>query len=437
MESAQTFSCDVCGRKVKWSPAIAGKTGRCKCGATLRAPDSVDALGEDDLLLRLATAPKPLQEEPAYVQPPPVPGLAYARAPDADDTSVERMDLLREIYIPAGVLVLGFGLLLAFLGFEGYFVSRAIRNTVFLAGTLMVVKTVVLGALAWLVARNSGGSLGNPLTFVLKVAGLVVVLDAAILWAWAGMVGVGAIGPDGRFYIVKTFLALLMVTIVVAAVIAQLLYGLRGDEANLFSRFVAWGNLMLNIVFVVGLGIYAQSLGAKRRPPNLANAQVAAARMPAPPAAAPSGSMYIPVVTLVSPLSAQSMAVAPPSAVSVDTNPDHLIARRIMQGAPVVMEGRDWTKTTFILDRQKPIARLIGEMYDAGAKRVYIDEVGDGMHLPASGLPADMYVELPAGAEERAGIYKVGGRFQESDAKVTLTPASVGEVRFLTIRFGE
>ena len=39
--SSPTFPCPQCGRKIRWSRSIAGKSGRCKCGAAIRVPDSV------------------------------------------------------------------------------------------------------------------------------------------------------------------------------------------------------------------------------------------------------------------------------------------------------------------------------------------------------------------------------------------------------------
>lgn len=56
------FQCNECGRRMRWSPAIAGRTGRCKCGAVVRVPEAIEPPAEVDLLDALAQPTAPVVE---------------------------------------------------------------------------------------------------------------------------------------------------------------------------------------------------------------------------------------------------------------------------------------------------------------------------------------------------------------------------------------
>jgi hypothetical protein len=371
---------------LKWTPSNAGKTGRCKCGATIRVPDAIDPAAS-----HVPTGGRASMSRPG-------------RAGVSDQDDADSTDLLHELWIPTGVLLVGFLAIVAWLAFQGWLSAGAVITALFVAGTIMVIKTVCLSLMAASLARRSGGSLGNPLSTILKIAGLIVVLDASILWAWSGMVATGAITQSGQFYVIKTLVVLLLGTLVVAALVTQFIFGLHGDEANLFSKFVAGGNLLLNILLLVGLAVAA---GAVKRA-----AEVSAASPPADGATSPARIGPIPV--------------------SIAANSDRRIAARISRGAPFVMEGRDWTKSFLMLNKVLPVKNLIGQMYDAGATKVYIDVVGDRKTPTAIG-PAEMYVELPAPAEQRNACFSVAARFQDQNPAAAVSPSMPTSARFLEI----
>ena len=92
---------------MKWSPAIAGKRGRCKCGATVQVRATVEppVEAEDDLLSALEKPIRPVVEpsayanEPSVALPPPAPPPAYARPAPQAQASLASKELVREIYI--------------------------------------------------------------------------------------------------------------------------------------------------------------------------------------------------------------------------------------------------------------------------------------------------------------------------------------------------
>lgn len=214
------------------------------------------------------------------------------------------------------MLILGFAAMMGWLAYHGRFVFAAIISVIFLATIAMVIKTIALSLMAWYLAGKSGGSFGNPLSTILKIAGLVVALDAAILWTWTAMVAVGAI--TNRFYVGKTLLVLFLVTLVAAAVISQFVYGLHGDEANLFSRFVAGGNLAINVLLILVLWMIARS------------AATAARQARASSTASFSTSGVPPATT------------SPSSPVVIETLQDRDVESRLRKRSIAIMEGNEW-----------------------------------------------------------------------------------------------
>ena len=39
-----TFSCPICGKEYPWKPELAGKKGKCKCGAIMHVPSSATGM---------------------------------------------------------------------------------------------------------------------------------------------------------------------------------------------------------------------------------------------------------------------------------------------------------------------------------------------------------------------------------------------------------
>ncbi|HUB25928.1 MAG TPA: hypothetical protein VL992_10910, partial [Tepidisphaeraceae bacterium] len=259
----QSFNCTACGKAIKWTAAIAGKMGKCKCGATIQVPKSIDPpAAEDDFLYGVEPTIAPESIAPPRVSRPVSGPEVPVVEPESDSVVADEPinDYYHEVQIPLGVLAAGAAGMLGWAAFHGLNLVGAAIVGGMIAGAVMVVKTVVLTFMAWSLARRSGGSLGYFWTTVLKIAALVLILDAATLWTWTIMEQTGAITPHGQFYIGKTILIMFLATLVVAALIVQFLFGLYGDEANLFSRFVAGGNLGLNVLLIITLIIIGHAV---------------------------------------------------------------------------------------------------------------------------------------------------------------------------------
>jgi hypothetical protein len=81
------FSCGACGKTFRWTPAIAGKKGKCACGAAMTAPLNAPGIGKQTAkVAATATAPPKKVTSPAngMKNPSPLPAArAAVAAPEA------------------------------------------------------------------------------------------------------------------------------------------------------------------------------------------------------------------------------------------------------------------------------------------------------------------------------------------------------------------
>jgi hypothetical protein len=390
MEStSQTFPCPECGKKLKWKPAIAGKVGKCACGAKVRAPQTLDEPDDVSLLYDLAGPDKQPDEPPVAAIAPAAPDIAYARAGahvDVDDTSVDSSDLLVEVYLPLAVLMSGFIAILVWTAtihpsrHEAF--SLALMSG--FAFITLVIKTVALSLLIWYIAKSNGGTLGNPITMVLKIAALLIFLDAAETWIRELFKATGSITPAG-----KSPLALLgcslFISFIIAVVISRFVYRLEGSAAKVFGRVIAVGNWAMNWIFILLLGILTTALThAAARARAAATAAITQNVLPAIQAQLAKSSPG-------TPLTAQPGQTGP-------TAMDELISQQIRQNPFHFQEGFAWCRSGAADDADK---KLVSDMYGAGADKVY-------MH------GFTMYAHLPDDPAKRSACLKVAHEFRSS-----------------------
>jgi hypothetical protein len=358
---------------------------------------------EEDLLSALEIPIRPIEQPTQYAHQPVMPApLAYARPvpPRAASAGAAMQELAREFYIPAVVLVVGFGCILGWLAHHGRFVFAAVVIVMFLAGLLMIGKTVALSLFAWFLARSNGGSFGHPLGTILKIAGLVVTLDAATLWALSGMVATGAITRRGGFYPIHTIVLLFLVTFVVALLIAHLVYRLDEDEAKLFGRFIAGGNLAVNIVLVFILVVIGQ---------NAVNAR----RSRAAVAASPS-NVSAPASTL-------------PSSGIIETAADRRIESRLSKGAMFIKDPQEWETSIAFGRKNVPVSNLLDQLSVAGASRIYVDTA-----LARAGITR-IYVDLPEAPAKRDACFAVAADWKQGNPRTIVAPQPPTAARFMQI----
>jgi hypothetical protein len=282
------------------------------------------------------------------------------------------------------------------LGFEGDFFGRAVVRVIFVSGTVMVIKTAVLTFLAWAFATQSGRDVGNPMPFVLKVAGLIIFLDAAILWVWAAMHAAGADMTSRGFVSLAMILIMLVVTVLAAAIVVRGAYGLSGDQAKYIGRFVAFGNLIMNLIIVAGVLIILTAM-------HKARAATAAAQQ---------------AIITAAQVQAQTQAQAsqPQVATSLPSpsptvSGDRPIAARIARGDPFVLEGHQWQQTHPSVGKDRFTSNLVDQLYNAGAERVYVDVFGPIDAASSTPRPR-IYVELPPDEPKRSACVDAAHAYQ-------------------------
>ena len=209
----------------------------------------------------------------------------------------------------------------------------------------------------------------------------------------------GAIAPNGQFYVGKTILIMFLATLVVAALIVQFLFGLHGDEANLFSRFVAGGNLGLNVLLIITLIIIGHAVR------NAANQTAAATPPGAAISAPPSG---------------------PPASLIYFTDADRRIQFRVSKGPPLAFEGRQWKTTLQYNPRfDKPVGDFVEQLYGAGASGVYV--------VPMFVGPPVVDVQLPLDGDSRKACFKVIGDFASRNPRVIVQPDIPSSSRYVEL----
>jgi len=392
MEStSQTFPCPECGKKLKWKAAIAGRVGKCGCGAKVRAPDILDEPDDVSLLYDLAGPDKQPAEPP--VQPPPLPAevIAYA-APSArvqaDDSSVDSSDLLHDVYLPLAVFLVGFAAILVWTATIHPSRHEAFKLEVMSAinCVMVFIKTVVISLLIWYIAKNNGGSLGNPITLVLKIAALIIFLDAAETWIQELLKATGAITPAGKGPLGVIGCSLL-VSFVIAVLVSHFVYGLDGGAAKIFGRVIAIGNWAMNWMFIFLLGVLVTSIT------HVAAQARAALAAPLPPAPNYVPAIQTPLtISPGTPLTVQSGQAGP-------TVMDQLISQEIKQNPFRIQEGYVWCRSGMADDAAK---KLISDMYGAGADKVYMGG-------------STMYALLPNDPAKRSACLNVASAFRTSN----------------------
>lgn len=326
----ESFSCDSCGKRYKWKPEIAGRKVRCTCGATLQVPQ-------------------------AQV-------LAYQ--PPVKVSSTDSIDLVPDIYVPVGLMIAGVIAFIAWGVLETKWTTRGLTFVTITVAVGWLIKIALLSFVAWKMAKNSGGNFGNPLATILKIAALIVVLDALFFWLHTAMQAMGAIsshgkGPSGTLWLE------LLVFLLIGIITARYIFRLGDEEAEFFGKSIVYGNIILNILLLIVL-----VAGVNMLKTSQARANAVAAARAVPPTSAPLTS---------------ALGLA-----------DMQINRLIARGEPFIYEGRDWKTAVLHTSQDRRIIDLLARLYDIGAPRVYIDMMPEPSNGSLDHRTAKAYIELPS-----------------------------------------
>jgi hypothetical protein len=345
-ESASHFLCRLCNRRYRWSTAVAGKKLRCHCGETIAVPaNSPDA------------APMAASGRAA--------GLNY-EANNSEDSEgiVSSFKAVaahpwRNLVIPSAYIIAAI-----------FALSIAISNLCSSATVALGLWTLLLGS----VAVVAGGMIlfglirGRQLeisfiSFIVatfKMVAIILFVDGAAFTLTNYWVNIGVFTRHMEigWKLVLAFPAIyLALAGVMAFALSYTLFNNQKDDFVALGFPVSAGLWVIHFVLIIGtlIGIHVYQVATYVRPPP----------PPPPPAPINAGPPPLPV-----------------------TDADAKIMEKIHRGF-VVMEGRQWESMRIKNDHG--VAALVESLYNAGAKRVYVDM--DSSY--ADGHPSKVYVELP------------------------------------------
>lgn len=97
------------------------------------------------------------------------------------------------------------------------------------------------------------------------------------------------------------------------------------------------------------------------------------------------------------------------------------------------MEGRDWETSPGFGKQDRPVGRLIDQMYNAGAIKVYVDRLGADRADPTARL-LTIDVELPGGADQHQACFNAVAEFQKTNPQCFVSPDLSTTARYLEIK---
>jgi hypothetical protein len=387
---------------------MAGKAARCACGAIVHVPKKAMTVAvgpvpsvSTTLATQVSTSNQVDDRHQRSV-------IDYQGITNVKPASppYDLADRIRDIYLPTGLLILGFLTSLVWIVHQGRWGTRESMVIFELAYGAMLIKVAILSLLAWLIASKTGGSFGTPAATILKISALVVLLDAVFLWLRTGMIDTRMMSPSGRGP-GGTIVLQLLVLVFTALFVTHFIYKLDDEEATTFGCLMAIGNVVVNtmLVLAVAAGLHLL-IAAKARTATVVS-------LP-------------PTNKTLATVRSSDTAITP-------TTADRQIANRISLGIPVVFEGREWKQMFVLHDSTKPMSDLIDQMYAAGALKVYIDMAED----PAAHMPehhaAKAYVELPIEGAQRTACAEVARAYRGKDGLAPVFPTAPATGKFLTI----
>ena len=311
------------------------------------------------------------------------PRILDYRRPDEAPAAQQRflMDLsdpAHDFYAPLIVLVLGLvaGALWIVIEHDWQF-RRLVINSLGIVG-FECIKVGVLIALVLVRARTWEFSFGTLRATILKITAAVIFIDAGRAWLHVGMTATGMIsasgkGPAGAFWLD------VMAMLFIAILLARFVFGMDDENGGALVAVTGMLNWVLDLLLKLLL---------------IAGVYVAAAAHHLRPAQTPANSQ-------------SSQQAAPATRISVSQG-DTEIRRRIKSDGPLVLSGREWQQNCDLTrSSDAMIAKLISQLYAAGAAAVYVDNGRDLVHQEGEPRESDIFVNLPTGDPARSDCIKL------------------------------
>lgn len=203
----------------------------------------------------------------------------------------------------------------------------------------------------------------------------------------------------GRIYIrnIKYLLFMLLaVTFVVALIVSYGAFGLRDDEAGFFSKFMAGGNLTMNVVLLIVVASMASSVAQQAR----TNAALAS----------------------------KLAAAAKPRVVRVVLTPtDRELDNYMLTNAPYVLPPKEWPKSPVYKPEDAPVGPFLEQLEATGSPQVRVDTLAR-----RSGV-IRIIVELPTDPDRRDACCGLATDFRTANPQTTLEPEPPTDARFMEI----
>lgn len=183
------FHCQACGRRFRWTPALAGRQAKCSCGNVFRCPDNPSQLDDDIDLV-------PESPRPAAVRPP----VARTQSPAARLEPPEPApDPTITLYAP--LWLLAGGIVIEVTAAFWHDPHDLIGAATHLLVSLVLYTAVQLVAVS-IAAKLRGINLGSVGTAALRLAAITVA-PVAMVQLFAPLLGIlpfgGLIGLAAQF----------------------------------------------------------------------------------------------------------------------------------------------------------------------------------------------------------------------------------------------
>jgi hypothetical protein len=332
-----------------------------------------------------------LSESP---EPPAPPEDESSEESHSDDSFAEKLD---KFYKPLALLAMS---ILAMAVWSKVHVTHGVLGSAvffFLVSSITAIKAAILSCAAWWIAGKLGGNFGSPLPMILRIASLVVALDACSAWLVELMIHTGALSVGGEGPI-RSWVVHFICLVIAGYAITQYYFGAEEHEARIFGTVVAIGNWVVTVVIVVALFAI---VGAMHNARNSARAALTA-----PP---------------------------PPSPVTVAAMNGDMAMRNRISGGMGLVNAHEWKESEAARGAAGPVFTLLDDLYRAGAIKVYVEGGGTRMGRNAVSGPSRFVVELPSSATARAQCMKVAKAFRASLGNAASSPTDNPESQFLII----
>jgi hypothetical protein len=283
------FGCDGCGKSYPWKPELTNKKAKCKCGAILTVPDLSEpepaaddppALPDEGIFDFIDNAPEVASTraeslraaampvaQPVAAPKKKAPVLGYRSGPTQRERKREAElansihSMVRDIYVPIGLIVGSFVAYFTFLYFSGSATSGASILVYGLTMALLfAVKTVFMIGGAFIVASLAGVSFGPFSTAILKLAAVAVAPDivgemidatgipmlgwgVSLLLYWTLVAQLFGMGADEAWMVVVLFGVLRWImNFVIAMFIISLLFSGGGGALGSAASSIGGGS---------------------------------------------------------------------------------------------------------------------------------------------------------------------------------------------------